>query len=89
MSVRIIYKNCTNCKSCYNECPADVFGWDKQKNIPYIAYPDECNHCGICAAECKFNAINLTLPPGAWSDLNKRYFSRLTTPPEVKWTYKW
>lgn len=88
MSVKIIYKNCTSCKACHNHCPADVIGWDEQRNIPYIAYPDECNHCGVCFMECKFNAINLTLPPNCWSEVNKRYIPPVQNPAVYEWPEK-
>jgi len=88
VSVKIIYKNCTSCKACYNHCPADAIGWDEQRSIPYIAYPDECNHCGVCFMECKFNAINLTLPPYCWTEVNNRYISPARVPSIYEWPLK-
>ncbi|MFZ2330666.1 MAG: ferredoxin family protein [Atribacterota bacterium] len=85
MSMKIIYKNCTGCRSCYDQCPADAIGWDKEKRIPYMAYPDECNHCGVCWMECKFNAIKPILPPLSWLEINRRYITPIPEPSEFKW----
>ena len=38
---------CNCCGICYNICPQDVFIFDKkQKQVPAIAYPQECWYCG-------------------------------------------
>jgi adenylylsulfate reductase subunit B len=84
MPVRINYHLCKGCKSCYNECPADVFGWDMDKGMPYLAYPDECWHCGICKLECPANALEHILPPRCWIDINKRFIANLNAPGEIK-----
>lgn len=85
MSVRIIYENCSSCRACYDQCPADVIGWDKEKKIPYVAYPDECNHCGVCWMECKFDAIKHVLPPLSWLEINRRYISPVPEPSAFNW----
>jgi adenylylsulfate reductase subunit B len=77
MPVKINYHLCKGCKACYTECPADVIGWDDEKAIPYIAYPDECWHCGVCKLECPEEAMIHTLPPQCWIDINKRFISML------------
>lgn len=85
MPVRIDYHACKGCKSCYTQCPADVLGWDKDGDIPYVAYPEECSHCGICKMECPEDAINLTLPLEGWLDIHKRFISKLSVPSEIRW----
>lgn len=85
MSIKIDYHLCKGCKSCYTECPADLFGWDEEREIPYIAYPDECWHCGVCKLECPENAIHLTLPPECWLEINKRFIAKLSPNTEIKW----
>lgn len=85
MPVKINYRKCNACKACYSYCPSDLFGWDEERDIPYIAYPDECWYCGICKMECKQNAIELTLPPQCWLEINKGFISKLNAPTELQW----
>ena len=70
MSVRIVYEKCAGCGSCYEQCPNDVIGWNAEKGIPFIAYPDECSHCGVCALECGCGAIEHIIPLACYDDLN-------------------
>ncbi len=84
MSVRILYNNCTSCGSCYTYCPNDIIGWNDEKNIPYIAYPEECSHCGVCALECKFDAINHIIPLACYVDINP-FMPPLKQPQEFDW----
>jgi adenylylsulfate reductase subunit B len=63
----INYGRCNGCKTCYNECPADVFGWDSKKRRPVVLYPNECNNCGSCELDCTQVAIDVVLP--AWFQL--------------------
>lgn len=69
MSVRIKYDCCRSCRACYLQCPNDVIGWNEEENAPYIAYPEECSHCGVCALECKFGAIHHTIPLACCDDI--------------------
>lgn len=69
MSVLVCYEKCVKCKACYNHCPNDVIGWNNEDHLPYIAYPDECSHCGVCALECKTGAIHHTIPLACYDDL--------------------
>ena len=85
MPVHINYHLCEGCKSCYTHCPADVIGWDEEREIPYITYQEECSHCGVCKMECSRNAIELTLPLAGWIDMHKRFISKLSTPMEIRW----
>jgi len=87
MSVHIILENCTSCKACYNHCPNDVIGWDATENISYIAYQDECSHCGVCALECRFDAIQHIIPLTCFDDICS--FTPAVNPPrELNWK-KW
>jgi len=81
MAVHIDYKACKGCKSCYNHCPGDIIGWDRERLIPYIAYLHECWHCGVCKMECEEEAIYHTFPPQCLSEVNKRF---LTVPAGTK-----
>ena len=68
MSVHITDGLCVKCRACYKHCPNDVIGWDATENRPYIAYPDECSHCGVCALECKAGAIKHVIPLACYDD---------------------
>ena len=84
MSVKIIYDNCISCKACYKQCPNDVIGWDENNNIPYIAYPDECSHCGVCALECNNKAIHHIIPLACLID-----YCTFTSPVKHPQEYNW
>lgn len=58
---KIDYRFCNGCGMCYDNCPQDVYGWDKERGQPSINYPGECWHCGICELDCPELAINVDL----------------------------
>jgi len=58
----INYKSCNGCRTCYDDCPSDVFTWDEEKGLPSVAYPDECYYCAACDVGCPEEAISLTMP---------------------------
>ena len=60
--IHIDYKHCTGCGRCYDTCPQDVFGWDKEEKMPTIDYPYECWYCGICETECSEEAVVVDTP---------------------------
>jgi len=49
-------EKCIRCLKCYLVCPDGVI--DKTEENLKIDY-DFCKGCGICAYECKFNAIEM------------------------------
>ena len=55
-------KRCTGCGECYDMCPMDIFGWDKEKNRPTVAYPGECEICCFCETVCPEVCIDVHLP---------------------------
>ena len=59
---RIDYQLCKGCRECYEVCPQDVFGWDKEKQIPTISYRAECSVCCACEVSCPEIAIDVLLP---------------------------
>ena len=61
MALKIDYKKCNVCRICYEDCPGDVIGWDEDKNIPFIAYPNECWYCGNCEVHCPKQAIKVSI----------------------------
>ena len=66
MSAEINYEQCTGCMICYEVCPLDVMAWDDDKNLPIVAYPDECQLCFICQEECQDDAIEVKVPIIFW-----------------------
>lgn len=87
MSVTFLYENCTKCKACYNHCPNDVIAWSAAEDAPFMAYPDECSHCGVCALECRFAAIRHTIPLACYDDSNT-FTPAVNQPREFDWQ-KW
>jgi adenylylsulfate reductase subunit B len=59
---KIDYRFCNGCGRCYDECPMDVFGWDEEKNMPTIAYPEDCWRCMVCELACPEIAIDVGFP---------------------------
>ena len=55
-------KLCTGCGECYDMCPMDIYGWDKEKNRPTVEYPGECSICCFCETVCPEVAIDVHLP---------------------------
>ena len=66
MPVYIDYKKCTGCKLCYEICPMDVYGWEEETKLPYLAHYDECQHCGDCYFDCPQKCIDVTYPICLW-----------------------
>jgi adenylylsulfate reductase subunit B len=58
----ISVERCTGCKRCYEYCPMDVFGFDKDQQVAVVLYPDECWYCGVCELECPEQAVDVRLP---------------------------
>jgi len=40
----------------------DVFGWDKERNMPTVDYPGECSICCFCEIVCPEVALDVLLP---------------------------
>ncbi len=53
---------CDGCGICVNICPEDIFFGSAKKQVPQIAYPEECWHCGSCKLDCPREAIRLRIP---------------------------
>ncbi len=51
-------KKCIKCLLCWKYCPDGCIEIDLEKNTIAINY-DYCKGCGICATECKKNAIEM------------------------------
>ncbi len=46
---------CTNCGTCVEICPVEVF--KKGEKTAIVAKPDECIGCRACEAQCPTSAI--------------------------------
>lgn len=51
---------CINCGVCVDTCMMDVIRINNEKGRVYIAYPDDCQGCFICAKDCPREAIILS-----------------------------
>jgi NAD-dependent dihydropyrimidine dehydrogenase PreA subunit len=40
----------------------DIFGWDKEKQVPIIDHPAECRVCCVCEIVCPQLAIDVRIP---------------------------
>ncbi len=64
MTVKSINKHvCANCglrkeNNCPvpDSCPSDVFRQGKD-GAPFVAYPNDCQHCFLCVRDCSLGAI--------------------------------
>ncbi len=55
MKPEIDTEKCTNCGTCIEVCPVDVF--EKGESSPNIKNPDDCIGCRACEAQCPESAI--------------------------------
>ena len=55
-------EKCIRCGICADVCNYDVYFGSKEKEIPVVAYPEECWHCNACVIDCSANAIRLRIP---------------------------
>jgi adenylylsulfate reductase subunit B len=54
---------CIKCGKCADICSEDVFFGSLKKELPLVAYPDECWHCYACVLDCPVeDAITLRIP---------------------------
>lgn len=56
-------QKCSGCSKCVDACQNDVFFGSKKREVPNVAYPEECWHCNACVSVCPAKgAIQLRLP---------------------------
>ena len=48
---------CNGCQKCMKICPMDVFRFDSEKKKSVIAFPENCQSCGMCYLECKSHSL--------------------------------
>ena len=52
---------CIGCRNCINICPMDVYRFDETANKSIIAYPENCQACGMCYYACLGQSLQLSL----------------------------
>lgn len=59
MAIKSIdYTKCSGCGICTKTCPVDVFR--EVGKVVYIAYPEDCMVCHLCAMHCPEDSIHIT-----------------------------
>lgn len=52
--------HCRECKSCVESCPGHIL--EMGEDGPFVAYPDQCWHCGCCRIACPTSSIEYRFP---------------------------
>lgn len=62
--IRINSETCIRCDFCDWICPGDLIYHEdgNKKQLPVVAYPDECWYCGLCQKICPVDAIEIIFP---------------------------
>lgn len=50
-------EKCTNCGTCVEVCPVEVF--KKGEKVAIVEKPEECIGCRACEAQCPESAITV------------------------------
>ena len=58
---RFDLNKCIGCRNCINICPMDVFRFDETSNKSIIAYPENCQACGMCYYACLGASLQISL----------------------------
>ena len=54
---------CAGCGKCYEVCPMDVFGYDREGQTVEVVYPEDCWYCGACIYDCPVEgALRMEFP---------------------------
>lgn len=61
---------CDGCGACIDSCPTDVLRADPAAAKVTIAYPDDCQACYLCQADCPQHCIVVS-----FSSANQRHKS--------------
>ena len=52
---------CVGCRKCVDVCPMDVYRFNDEKRKSIIAYPENCQGCGMCYYFCIGGSLQLSL----------------------------
>lgn len=50
-------EKCTQCWTCVEVCPVQVYEKDEENNKVVIAKPEDCIACMVCQSSCPVEAI--------------------------------
>lgn len=64
--VRHDLDKCIGCGTCVSTCPRDVFRLNDEEGKSVIAYPEECQTCGMCYMYCPTGSIAMRSEPYMW-----------------------
>jgi NAD-dependent dihydropyrimidine dehydrogenase PreA subunit len=73
---------CIGCRFCINVCPMDVYRFDEKQLKSIIAYPENCQACGMCFYTCLGGSLQISLhshmfpvvPMSATHGIDANYF---------------
>jgi NAD-dependent dihydropyrimidine dehydrogenase PreA subunit len=54
-------KACIGCRKCIDICPMDVYRFDEAAKKSIIAYPENCQGCGMCFYACLGGSLQMSL----------------------------
>jgi len=60
-SIEINFEACNGCKICYKACFVDVLRWNEDRELPVVAYPEDCVQCNLCELNCPKDAIRVVV----------------------------
>ncbi|MCF8094944.1 MAG: 4Fe-4S binding protein [Desulfobacteraceae bacterium] len=63
--------SCTGCQTCLDVCFVNAISFDENEEIPFLAYPEDCQICAVCEAVCPENALEI-IP-----DWESRYYPEI------------
>lgn len=52
---------CIGCRKCINVCPMDVFRFNEDARLSIIAYPENCQGCGMCFYVCLGGSLQISM----------------------------
>ena len=51
---------CIGCRKCIDVCPMDVFRFSEEHKKSIIAYPENCQGCGMCFWFCIGSSLQIS-----------------------------
>lgn len=63
IQINLDQTSCIRCKTCISTCYQNVYKYNKVKNEVYVAYPQDCVSCLMCAMNCPKDCIEIVPLP--------------------------